>query len=45
MITTFSNGDTILGSIILPILCAGVSIFIIFCAIIIIIRANNELRL
>ena len=45
MITTFGNGDTILRSIILTILSVGVSIFIIFCAIIMIIRANNELRL
>ena len=45
MITTFGNGDTILRSIILPILSASVSIFIIFCAIMMIIKANKELRL
>ena len=45
MLTTFGNGDTNLRNIILPILSVGVSIFIIFCAIIMRIRANKELRL
>ena len=45
MLTTFGNGDTNLRNIMLPILCASVSIFIIFCAIMMIIKANKELRL
>ena len=45
MITTFGNGDTNLRNIMLHILCASVSIFIIFCAILIIVKANKELRL
>lgn len=44
MITTFGNGDSIVRSIILLILSAGVSFFIIFWAVIMIIRANKELR-
>ena len=45
MLTTFGNDESILRSIILPILSVSVSIFIMFCAIIMIIRANKELRL
>ncbi len=45
MLTTFGNGDTLLRSIILPILSTFISIFIIFCAILMIIVANKELRL
>ena len=45
MLTTFGNGDSVLRSIILPILSTSISIFIIFCAIMMIIKANKELRL
>lgn len=44
MLTTFGNGDTNLRNIILPILCTSVSIFIIFCAIMMIVKSNQELK-
>ena len=45
MLTTFDSDDSVLRSIILPILSALISIFIIYCAIMMIIKANKELRL
>ena len=44
MLATFDNGDNLLRNIMLPILSASVSIFIIFCAIMMIVKANNKLR-
>ncbi len=45
MLATFGDGDTILRSILLPILSAIVSIFIVFCAILMIVKSNKKLRL
>ena len=45
MLTTFGNGDTNLRNIMLPILCTSVSIFIIFCTAMMIIKENKEFRL
>ena len=45
MLATFGENQTLLRSIILPILSGAVSIFIILCAIFIIIKANFDLRM
>ena len=45
MLTTFGNGDMQLRRIILPILSAIVSIFIVICAILMIVKANKDLRI
>ncbi len=45
MLTTFGEDKVILRSVILPVLSAFVSIFIIFCAIIMIVKATTKLRL
>ena len=44
MLVTFGDGSTQLRSIILPILCAVISAFIILCAILMICKANKDLR-
>ena len=44
MLATFGDGENHLRSIILPILSAFVAIFIIVCAILMIIKANKQLR-
>ena len=43
MITTFGNGDTILRSIILLILSAGVSFFIIFSTIVLLFLPEKQM--
>ena len=44
MLITFGQEQILLRSIILPILCAAVAIFIIVCAVLMIVKANIELK-
>ena len=44
MLATFGDGNTLLRSIILPIISAVVSVFIIVCAVLMVKKANRDLR-